>query len=105
MSVAAHLFETFQDFLGLGKDETSPLRNGTQQEMFEHNSPSAQHINFGCSHPPRKIIPKWPFGILRLSFPEFPELSGISLEKGLLGDPRNALSGDDEVDMLGGDEA
>ena len=34
--------------------------------------PRAQHINFGRSHPPRKIVPKCPFGIPRMNFPEFP---------------------------------
>ena len=33
--------------------------------------PRAQHINFGRSHPPGKIIPRCPFEIPR-NFPEFP---------------------------------
>ena len=81
--------------------------------------PRAQHINFGHSHPPRKIIPKCPFGIPRMNFPEFlgsavflaflnslignpefQEFSGISPERGFWG-PQIALSGEDEVDRLG----
>ena len=73
-------------------------------------TPLVQQINFGHPHPPRKIIPKCPFGIPRMNFPEwisrnsldwhfswhsyvvyqetlsFPEFSGITLER-VLGCP------------------
>ena len=40
--------------------------------IFHLLFPHAQHINFGRSHPPRKIIPKRPLGIPRMNFAEFP---------------------------------
>ena len=80
----------------------------------------AQHINFGRSQPPRKIIRKCPFGIPRMNSPEFPGSAFFSLAflyslignlefpgifrhfpgKGFWGS-RNAFSGEDEVDMSG----
>ena len=84
--------------------------------------PRAQHINFGRSHPPRKIIPKCPFGIPRMNFPEFPgsafflaflyylignaEFPGIFRHfpgEGFWG-PQIAFSGEDGVDVLGSGE-
>ena len=73
--------------------------------------PRAHHINFGHSHPPRKITPKCRFGIPRMNFPEFPgsafflafqnsstgspefpEFSGISLER-VFGVPESRFRG------------
>ena len=81
--------------------------------------PRAHHINFGHTHPPRKIIPRCPFGIHRMSSLEFPgsafllvlrywlignpEFPGIVWHfpvEGFWG-PQIVFSGEDEVAMLG----
>ena len=41
----------------------------------------AQHINFDCSHLPRKIISKCPSGIPRMNFLEFPGLPRMCRDK------------------------
>ena len=90
--------------------------------MISPKLPRAQHINFGRSHPPRKIIPKCPFGIPRMNFPELPgsafllaflyywignpEFPGIFRYfpgEGFWG-PQIGFSGEDGVDMLGSGE-
>ena len=63
--------ESGSDFLLL-----TPMNPTNEQESpvyVKHTIiPSAHHINFGCSHPPRKIIPKYLVGIRSMNFPEFP---------------------------------
>ena len=79
--------------------------------------PRAQHINFGRSHPPRKIIPKCPIGIPTMNFPEFPGSAFLlAFPFYLIGNPefpgifrhfpgpQIAFSGGDGVDMLGSSE-
>ena len=83
----------------------------------------AQHINFGSSHPPRKIIPKCPFGIPIPPQNQFPGIPWIGLLWAFLSSlienraklpgifrhfsgnffsgSRIAFLGEDEVDMLG----
>ena len=76
-------------------------------------------MNFGCSHLPKKIIPKCPFGVPKMNFPEFPGSAFfLAFLYYLLGTPefpeifrhfpgegfwgsRIPFSGEDEVDMLG----
>ena len=78
----------------------------------------AQHINFGHSHPPRKLpqnaalmnFPEFPGSAFSLAFlyslrgsPEFPGISRHFPRQGFWG-PQIAFSGEDEVDMLGSGE-
>ena len=89
--------------------------NSTIFDFFSVIPPCAEHITFDHSHPPRKIIPKCPFGIPIMNYPASLDLVLLyylirSLEFPRIvrhlpgGGPQIGFLEEDEVDMLGSSE-